>query len=302
MNKVLPNHAKWLVPTPHVHARRQEDFADTLHARLRQESGRSRANHSEALGDPGTAGSTTTAGPVKNAGSSSIKNFVPGKPEKSAMPATAGRSLLEPDSGLDPDLESAPDVTLIYKEASTSSTGLLSGLLAWSRVYPEHLLASGYLSLVDTAARDGGAPAGQVHLVVSGADIRGSNFDAAVAGSDLLLTKAAAAVFSVASGGRDASARWTTVSGLDPERVSSSRDSDAAMSAERFWAERLMRLTQGSDGRATVWLRDYGLKESEFEHVAAALKQRGRQEGLLIGRVVINGHEIWCAATSEGEH
>jgi hypothetical protein len=137
---------------------------------------------------------------------------------------------------------------------------------------------------------------------VSGSDIHESDLGAAVAETDLHWTKAATAAFSVASSGPNASARLTTVSGLDPEGVSSSRESDAAMSAERFWAERLMRLTHGSDGRATVWLRDYGLKESEFGHVAAELRQRGREEGLLIGRVVINGHEIWRAATSEGEH
>jgi len=88
--------------------------------------------------------------------------------------------------------------------------------------------------------------------------------------------------------------------GLGPETVSS-QECDVTALADRFWAERMVRLTPGSNGRNTLWVRDYRLEEGDLDRVATELRQHHEREGELVGRIVINGYEVWRAPDSEGE-
>lgn len=186
----------------------------------------------------------------------------------------------------------------------TPSIGLLSGMLMWSRVYPEHLIASGYLSVVDTAAHDGSVPFEQAAWVGSDADIPGSDMGTATPMIGSNPDRAGAVANFLFDELRQPVADTSVVTGADADwgMASSAMELNAVMLSDHFWAERLMRLTHDGDGQNTVWLRDYRLNANDFGSVAEKLRGYGQQEGVPIGRVVINGREVWRAAISKGEH
>src|SRR5690242_1445429 len=291
MNKILPSQANWSPQTFHP-SRQQEDFAGKLHAKQQRESGR-------AIVDRGATakGSIATASQAKHLRSPSEEG------EKSTAPG-ATVPVLEPGSA---GISDGPGPTLAPGTSSegtfTPSIGLLPGMLTWSRVYPEHLIASGYLSVVDTAAH-GNVPSGQAAWVGSDADTPGSDMGTTTPMIDSNPDGAGAVADFLLDESRQPIANAGAVAGADPrsEVASSARELDASMLADHFWAERLMRLTHDGDGQNTVWLRDYRLQADDFESVAEQLRERGQQEGVPIGRVVINGREVWRAAISKGEH
>lgn len=304
MNKVLSNQTNWSPPTSHAQLKRHEDFTEKLHTKPQKEPGPARPDLFVAMKGSVALVSSATTVPTKDAELLPSAKFAVSELGQSTVPTAAGPSMLESDSAdVDGDFWPMLKATLIRECVATPAVGVLSGMLTWSRVYPEHLIASGYLSVVDMATSDGNVPSEQAAWVASGVDVHESTPNAATLVFDLGLDvgKAVAASWFDASSQPIAYTGGTTAPGLDSEVVSASRELDASVLADHFWAERLMRLTHGSDGRSTVWLRDYGLKENDLESVTAKLRQRGQKEGVLIDRVVINGHEIWCAAASEGE-
>lgn len=297
MNKVLSNQTSWSLPTSPAQPRRQENFAEKLDTKSRKEPSPPRTGHFAATGDSTVSKSSGTTVPPKSLGSPSMANSGRGEWETSvAAPSESYGGTVDGDLG--PTLDAIP----VRESAFISSIGLLPGMLMWSRVYPEHLVASGYLSVVDTAAQDGNVPSAQGTQVVSDADIHESATNAKAVMCNLGLDAERAVPASSDTSSPSTLNGWgTKVSGLDPEVVSSPHALDTAMLADHFWAERLVRLTHDRDGRSTVWLRDYGLTEANIESVAAKLRQRGQQEGVPISRVVINGREVWRAAASKGE-
>lgn len=298
MNKVLPNQTNWSNPTSHVQPRRREDFAEKLHAKSQEDSRRPETDHPATTRD-----STTSATLAKGLGSRSLAESGVGEWEKSVTSDAGASSMLESgNAGTEGGSESALEV-LGCEGAFTPPIGLLSGMMTWSRVFPEHLIASGYLSVVDMAARNGNVPSEQAAPAAWCTDTHESDVNAATRLLDLSADARKALATSSFDASRQPIANTGAIaaSAIESEVVSLSRVSDAVMPADHFWAERLMRLTQDGDGGSTIWLRDYGLKEDELEHIAAKLRQRGQQGGVLISRVVINGCEIWRAVASEGE-
>lgn len=301
MNKVLPDQIHWSPPSQ-VQRREQEDFAQKLHARSREEPGRPSTDHFTTTRDPVTPTSSPTAS-AKVPGWSSIGESGAGEWEESAVPAGEMPSTLESDNaGVDGALGPVPNAMFMRDEASTPPIGLLSGMLTWSRVFPQHLVASGYLSMVDMARREANVSAEQNALEGSGADIHELGVNTPTPPPDLISdSPEAESTSALDPPNQPMAGNEGAATSIDPEVAPSSRALDAATLADSVWAERLIRLTRDGHGGSTVWLRDYGLKENKLESVAAELRLRGQQEGVLIGRVVINGHEVWRAATSEGE-
>lgn len=297
MDKVLPSQTNWPHPAPHAQSRQQEDFAKKLPAKSQKESGRPIVDRFTTTGDsaaPAPRGKGIALLPGAESGA--------GEGDRPGVLGDIAPSILESDN---PDacgnFGPAAEAGVILESASAPSIGLLSGTLTWSRVYPEHLIASGYLSMVDTAANGGGVLPERLVCVGPDADIRGSDKSATPTAD--LNPDAGSAATSLFGGLHQSIADGMAAEGLgtDSEVASSTRKLDAAMFADRFWAERLVRLTHDGDGQSTIWLRDYRLKANDFESVAAKLRWHGRQEGAPISRVVINGREVWRAAAWKEE-
>lgn len=293
MNRILPSQANWPPQTSYTASRQKEDFAEKLQAKPQHESGRAIVDQAAATKD-----STATTRQVENLGS-------PVEEGEDSM-AAAGTNVpsLESDgAGVSEGLGSTLAAQTALDGTSTPSIGLLSGTLTWSRVYPEHLIASGYLSMVDTAAHDGDVPS-EAAWVGPDTNIPSSGMSTATPTVALDPDGAGAMAKSPFDASHQPIANAGTVTWTDPdsEAASSARQLDAAVLADHFWAERLMRLTRDGDGHSTVWLRDYRLKANDFGPVVAKLRWHGQREGVPIDRVVINGREVWRAAASKGEH
>jgi len=300
MNRVLPKQANWSPPALHVQPRQQEDFAEKLHTRPRKEPGPSKGDCVTTTRASNASASSAATGPIRALGLLPFASSAADESENAMMSAAADPSMLGCDSAVvDECVGSAPEIVPVCKGSSSSVIGVLCEMLTWSRVYPAHLIGSPYLSVVDMTGSNGNAPPERDARIVSGMDASESHVSAKAVTFDLK-TQAAAGFSPNASCEPTASIKVTIVADSDPKVASLSQELDATVLTDHFWAERLMRLTNGSDGRSTVWLRDYALKESDFEPVATELRQRAGQEGVLIGRVVINGREIWRASASGG--
>lgn len=292
MTRILPHQSRPLLPQ--VQPKRQEDFAEKLQSHERQ--GQPKSEHFATMKDSSASGSSSTMA-TTGFGSSAFRN--PSEPREPRMSsATIPSNLGVGDRGCDGNPDRAAE---ICDDASMPAAGLLSGIVTWSRVYPEHLIASGYLSEIDVAGfeRNAGsnpnASRPDVGTCAPGAGVLASLPDMdSRAAETLLALKFEGPALPVVNAVADATL------GLGPETVSSP-ERDVTALADRFWAERMVRLTPGSNGRSTLWVRDYRLEEGDIDRVATELRQHHEREGGLVGRIVINGCEVWRAPGSEGE-
>jgi len=292
MNRILSGQLNRSPQTTHVPSRQREDFAEKLRAKPQKESGR-------AIVDQGaqTKGSVATASQAKNLGSPS---------EEGEKPMMSAGAIVQPIESASAEVSRGSGSALVARAAlegtSTPSIGLLSGTLTWSRVYPEHLVASGYLSMVDAQDCDGNTSSEPAAGIGLGADIAHSGKNAASSmiesgldggdvTSNFLFDASPQSIVSTSEASKPDS---------DPDVAVT--ESNAVVLADHFWAERLMRLTRDGDGQSTVWLRDYRLQAGDVEPVVERLRWHGRQEGVPIDRVVINGREVWCAVVPKREH
>lgn len=281
MNKILPNQPSWLASTRPMRPEQGQDFAEALHGRSVEEPKRPPSRAGRSVG---------------------TENFAkPGPPDDARETASAVESEIG-DQERSTEFNGAsalPDLMLKGVEAGTLSIGLLPEQVAWSRIYPEHLIASGYLSVVDTTERE--VDAASEHVAQDGLEIAAKVSTATpVADGQAAAAKEATTSPSDPWLSSNAGFEDPAISSADAEVSSSPRVTNAIALADHIWAERLMRLTRHSDGEATVWLRDFALKESDLTPVVSRLVQRGRESGFRIGRVVINGREIWRAVYGEG--
>ena len=173
-------------------------------------------------------------------------------------------------------------------------TGITEALLG-SRVYGVHLLASAYLSELTTrgepdpeALPDVTLPAmantsTQPHEAVS--DIPP---DVSETTRNASLHEGVVAMLS------------SLVEGEATEAVShtQSTGSASAVSAEAsmmLWPESSLRLTRQHDGSAVIWLRDYRLPDDGASRVVDALVEGAKAAGIRLGRIVLNGREVWTS-------
>ena len=176
-------------------------------------------------------------------------------------------------------------------------TGVTEDLLG-SRVFGVHLLASTYLSELVTREEEGviaglmphvpTPPETHMAVIVQQGEV---GFASVRAGE------------TAAERTPDGEAEIILNMIMNEERVSVADDPHeirataiAASSAENLaWPESLLRLTKGSDGSAIVWLRDYRVNDEDASRLASALVAGAQAQGSRLGRIVLNGREIWIS-------
>ncbi|QDH70142.1 hypothetical protein [Marilutibacter alkalisoli] len=63
------------------------------------------------------------------------------------------------------------------------------------------------------------------------------------------------------------------------------------------WLERLVRWLERPEGDAAIWVRDYRLDDATARRVVELIRTGAREQGLEVGRIVINARELWRAPT-----
>ena len=173
-------------------------------------------------------------------------------------------------------------------------TGITEALLG-SRVFGVHLLASTYLSelaargavdpevVADAALQEMVSTPSQTHALSSdvSSDLNATApskplHEDAVAMLSLLLEGEATAAVS--------------------HQPSSGAVSIAAAQASTFiWPESSLRLIKQHDGSSVVWLRDYRMPSEDASHLIDSLVKGAEVKGVRLGRIVLNGREIWVS-------
>lgn len=180
------------------------------------------------------------------------------------------------------------------------SVGLAEGEVAWERIYAEHLVANGYLSVVDRVTSKEESPERQTTiggwnelLVASAQSLSAPEARAGLADTQTAIDEGNPVEGPILQAAEAVGMHIATGSGSEIPLQGPSTAMDAS------WAQRLIRVTQGPDGVKTAWLRDFGLDAESFGSVAEWLRRNALSAGIRVDRVVINGREIWRAAIPE---
>jgi hypothetical protein len=203
-----------------------------------------------------------------------------------------------PDRGM--LLQSPEPITTTSKESPVAeqATGTPSAAqVTWSRVFAQHWLANGYLSLVvQPDAQPVLAEPESASRAVSKTSMpappfltaRGAHRPSAQVEGDLPLPEPMPATVSVSQeqetlGMAERLSRWAPV-----------------VAADRAWADRLVRISRREDGAATLWLRDFSLAPEQIGRTVQSLIDQARHEGLSLHRIMVNGHPVWQATHQQG--
>lgn len=192
-----------------------------------------------------------------------------------------------------PAVVTADVATEKQPNVAVQPTGITEALLR-SRVYGVHLLASTYLS--ELVAR--GAPDPEALLDVTLPAMANTPSQPHVAASDVLddmsgtnhdtsLHEEVVAMLSVLVKGE----------AIEPAShvQSSSSVSLASTASTMLWPESSLRLTRQRDGSAVIWLRDYRMPEEGASHVVDVLVKGAETAGIRLGRIILNGREVWTS-------
>jgi hypothetical protein len=86
------------------------------------------------------------------------------------------------------------------------------------------------------------------------------------------------------------------VSGATSHTPSSTSVSIASMEASTMlWPESSLRLTKQRDGSAVIWLRDYRMPNEGASQVMDLLTKGAEAAGIRLGRIILNGREVWTS-------
>lgn len=196
-----------------------------------------------------------------------------------------------------------PAIAMPFEDASAAtdmlepSAGILSGEVTWARVFSEHLISNGYLSVIDEAARDGGPSseefeAGKPDETCATPPPREQDFAASdTDGNPAASTTVLAGMFSRSATCSDA----TRAAHVEQDVESEAHMVGPSMMTNESWAQRLIRLTRGEKGLHTIWLRDFSLKQREIGPLAERLRREIQVENFPIARIVVNGRVVWQA-------
>ena len=72
--------------------------------------------------------------------------------------------------------------------------------------------------------------------------------------------------------------------------------------ASLLWPHRLLRWLADSDAGMTAWVRDYRLDPSQAAQLVDSLRCLADQQGHSLHRIMLNGHELWRAASTPVSH
>lgn len=205
-------------------------------------------------------------------------------------------------SALAPPVPASSNVDDGVRGAASEPMDVLQATLfadapVWSRVYPQHWFANAYLSFVDAQKRGAevsvrSMPVGSVGISERHAEVEILAPKVAEVGSD-------SAAGSVAAPVPPPGSESPAPADADESIESIPGALGSAVAADHVWAERLVRITRDGHGASTVWLRDYTLNEAAIDPLVQAMKRHAYREGVMIDRVMVNGHEVWRAALSQ---
>jgi hypothetical protein len=173
-------------------------------------------------------------------------------------------------------------------------TGITEALLG-SRVFGVHLLASTYLSELTAQGESGtGTLPGvtsstmantspQLQSAVSEVPL---DFSETSHNASLHEEVAVALGVLVKSEATEATSHSQPVSG-----ASIALEGASTM----LWPESLLRLTRERDGSAVIWVRDYRMSDEGASQVVDALVKGAETAGIRLGRIILNGREVWIS-------
>lgn len=168
----------------------------------------------------------------------------------------------------------------------------LSAEASLTRVFEQHWFANGYLSFI-ADADDAAVPntsSTRDRPLAPGLVAQGSDVDSSLIAAPAGVVDSNEASWPVV---------WEEPGGVDgsvPRAVERMvRTLGPLVPAHRPWPERLLRLSQGSGGRAALWVRDYALAPQAIGRLVVHLRQVARNAGVALESVVVNGTTVWKA-------
>lgn len=237
------------------------------------------------------------------------------KPAPQAGPSTqndpkaaAGQGFDEQPSFEPNELDSAPVVDEALPKASLQAAmrqpmptaepvdvapvGVTETLLE-ARVFGWHAMAQAYLS--ELTAADGSIKpfdanqVGQAAMTAQAEPADASAATVVAAGSQ------AAEVVAGAQPIIATAIQPTTVATDEAPSASAPASTVAGGGAEAVWAERSLRFTLRRDGSRVAWIRDFRLSDAEASHLVDWVRNDARQKGAALGRIMLNGREVWAS-------
>jgi len=174
-------------------------------------------------------------------------------------------------------------------------TGVTEALVS-SRVFGIHLLAGTYLSELYASADQttsftplNTVPSEPKGVTEKTCDVSsGMSLNTATTGADTSLWNEAVDVFGLF-------AMNAVEVATDESRSSAPAKIVPEASQEALWPEDSLRLTKQLDGSLTLWLRDYRMDDTQAIHVVGALVKEAGSRGMHLGRILLNGREVWTS-------
>jgi hypothetical protein len=174
-------------------------------------------------------------------------------------------------------------------------TGITQALLG-SRVYGVHLLAGTYLSELEARAYPtlAAVPDMAVSTMAEIPPLMSvGQSDASPVSSD---TASVAPLHEEAMAMLNLLAKDETVMAASHASPSSEVSIVSAEASTMLWPESSLRLTKQRDGSTVIWLRDFRMPAEGASHVVDALVRAARTEGIRLGKIVLNGREVWTSS------
>lgn len=217
-----------------------------------------------------------------------------GEPTRASVVASASSEAVSASSGSEIsagiNTESAQPLGDVVQP-----TGITEDL-AGSRVFGVHLLASTYLSEL-YASTGQAASLASLNTVPSASEgmtedivnvSPGAPGNVVGAMADTSSSDEAVGVF-------DLLARKAVDAAMDESRSSAPATVAPETSQEALWAEDSLRFTKQRDGSLTLWLRDYRMNDTQAIQVIGALVHEAGSRGMHLGRILLNGREVWTS-------
>jgi hypothetical protein len=217
-----------------------------------------------------------------------------GEPTTASVVVSAASETLSTSSGS--EISAAINTESVRPlENVVQPTGITESL-AGSRVFGVHLLASTYLSELYASTGQATSPA-SLNTVPSASEgvtedmgdvSPGAPGNVVAAIADTSSSDEAVGVF-------DLFARKVVIAAIDESRSSAPATVAPETSQEALWPEDSLRLTKQRDGSLTLWLRDYRMDDTQAIHVIGALVNEAASRGMHLGRILLNGREVWTS-------